>query len=150
MPKQEYTAGFAFDPSGTPRVLLIHKKRGPEGYRGLLNGIGGKIELGETAARAQQREFLEEAGLDIPAHRWEHTISLHGDFGTVWFFRTVLTPAEAGEAWTVEDEQVGWYDVADLPRLRVVPNVLWLVPLSNDRNIEFPIHIWEVNESAGS
>ena len=44
-PITNYVLGFAFSKSGQ-MVLLIWKNK-PEWQRGKMNGIGGKIELGE-------------------------------------------------------------------------------------------------------
>lgn len=45
-------------------VLLGKKKRGFGAGR--WNGFGGKVEKGETIEEAARREFLEEAGIEIP------------------------------------------------------------------------------------
>jgi 8-oxo-dGTP diphosphatase len=58
---QHYVNGFMFSPDHQ-RVALIHKRQ-PTWQAGYLNGIGGKIELGETAAEAMVREFSEETGV---------------------------------------------------------------------------------------
>ena len=58
-----YVAGFLFRAEGT-EVALVQKQT-PEWQKGKLNGIGGKVELGETPARAMQREFLEETGAEV-------------------------------------------------------------------------------------
>ncbi len=59
-----YVAGFLFEPY-MERVVLIQKEK-PTWQKGRLNGVGGKMELGETPLQAMQREFREETGLDIP------------------------------------------------------------------------------------
>lgn len=46
-------------------TLYLHKKI-KEPYRGLLNFIGGKIHVGETAWQAAKREVAEKAELLIP------------------------------------------------------------------------------------
>jgi 8-oxo-dGTP diphosphatase len=61
--KTEYVCGFLFSPDGK-KVVLIKKNR-PENQAGKLNGIGGKIEPGETPEQAMIREFNEEAGIYI-------------------------------------------------------------------------------------
>lgn len=58
-----YVAGFLFE-SDLQRVLLRLKSR-PAWQRGKLNGIGGKIEPGETPWLAMQREGREEASVDV-------------------------------------------------------------------------------------
>ena len=59
-PKKTYVAGFLFSPDRS-RVLLIRKNR-PAWQAGKLNGLGGKIEPGETPPQAMRREFREEQG----------------------------------------------------------------------------------------
>ncbi|GAF81529.1 unnamed protein product [marine sediment metagenome] len=57
----KFVVGFAFTEDGNS-VLLIKKNR-PEWQAGCLNGVGGKIEGGETPDQAMIRECLEETGL---------------------------------------------------------------------------------------
>lgn len=59
----KYVLGIAFN-RRLKQIALIRKDR-PEWQRGLLNGIGGKIEPGEAPMRAMQREFKEETGCTI-------------------------------------------------------------------------------------
>ena len=47
------------------RLLLI--RRGQEPGRGLWSVPGGRVEAGETAAQAVEREVLEETGLRVRA-----------------------------------------------------------------------------------
>lgn len=54
-----YTVTFAFD---GPNVLLLRKDT-PHWQKGLLNGIGGKMEAGECIGEATVREFREETQL---------------------------------------------------------------------------------------
>lgn len=72
----QYVLGFAFDDLG--RVALIRKNK-PEWQRGLLNGIGGKVESTESIAIAMKREFYEEAG--VRTSDWEHVGKM---FGPEW------------------------------------------------------------------
>lgn len=58
---QRYVLGIATDPAHAG-VLLVLKNR-PDWQAGLLNGIGGKIESGETPDQAIVREFYEETGI---------------------------------------------------------------------------------------
>ena len=46
-------------------VVLIKKER-PKWQEGKLNGVGGKVEKGESPFDAMKREFLEETGLEHP------------------------------------------------------------------------------------
>lgn len=62
----KYVLGFLFN-EAMDRVVVLKKKH-PVGLAGFITGVGGKVELGETAAEAMRREFREEAGLDV--ERW--------------------------------------------------------------------------------
>ena len=56
----EYVLGFMFNEAES-KVLLVWKNR-PAWQAGKLNGVGGKIEAGETPVQAMNREFAEETG----------------------------------------------------------------------------------------
>ena len=128
---QGYVCGFLFSPD-RGRVLLIRKRR-PAWQAGKLNGIGGKIEPGETTADAMRREFREEADLDIPDWQPILTLTGHDDAGTgvAWrghFFRA-FGPVD--QARTITDEQLEIHPVAALPR-DTIPNLHWMIPLILD------------------
>jgi len=133
----KYVVGFLFD-SNRGIVALINKKRGPDSIIGKWNGIGGKVEVGETYLDAMRREFKEEAGLDIGS--WEHTITLTGPDFTIQFFR-----AFSNLVWnvdTIEDEEVAYWVV---PRAmvdnQVVPGLKWQIPVQLDNDINYPIEV---------
>lgn len=128
IPKRtNYVGGFLFSPTGQ-YVALIQKNK-PAWQNGKLNAIGGKIELGETAEAAMRREFLEEAGLDIPD--WRQFCVLTGKDYMVHFFETAH-PRWA-ELESLTDEIVNIYDTKDIRTLNIIPNLKWLVPLALDR-----------------
>src|SRR5688572_545883 len=122
-----YVAGFLFRDihSSLGCVALIEKQK-PEWQRGLLNGIGGKIEACETPHDAMVREFQEETGAFVDD--WEQFCELEGIDWKVYFFRS-FAPAEIE---TQEKEKVCWRYVDDLHKLRTLPNLLWLIPLALD------------------
>lgn len=45
------------------QVLMLYRYKEP--YKDHWNGVGGKIEFGETPDQSIKRELMEEAGLDI-------------------------------------------------------------------------------------
>jgi len=65
---QHYVVGFLFNWK-QDRVVLIRKTK-PDWQAGKLNGVGGKIELGETPYEAMAREFQEETGVAIDPSFW--------------------------------------------------------------------------------
>lgn len=126
----EYVCGFAFD-TDAQNVALIRKAR-PAWQAGKLNGIGGHVEPGETASAAMGREFLEETGLYTPG--WRRFLHLT-DGQLRWcvtFYRAFDVPLDKVETRT--DETVGVYCLDELPDMKVVPNLRWLIPLAADRH----------------
>src|ERR1043165_6200615 len=96
-----YVVGYAFSPDKKDIALI--RKEHPDWQRGILNGIGGKIEsfeltkaakyldfklgnkdwdmkaLNTTAANlAMSREFEEETGMYFPPSAWELFAVVHG------------------------------------------------------------------------
>lgn len=129
----EYVCGFAFAVKRT-QVLLIRKKR-PDWQAGYLNGVGGKIELNETAALAMSREFHEETGVFIASPLWRRFATLHHKSrdGIVHFFTTDLTSEQADAARSTTDEQVLWVPT-HMSKYRTMNNLRWLVPMAADRD----------------
>lgn len=123
----------AFDESrledGLTRVLLIRKNR-PSWQAGLLNGLGGHVEEGETQTRAMVREFEEECGLRVGADRWNEFARLACAEGqwVVHFFRAFGIPILDARAMT--DEPLEVWHCHLVPNLPTVPNLRWLIPLA--------------------
>lgn len=137
---QGYVVGFLFrhlQRNQTNEVALIRKAR-PEWQKGLLNGVGGKIEKGETSAAAMFREFKEETTVEIS--RWRHYARVEGPNWFVDFYAYFCEePArdwrlELGIEGTDPDEPVSWYPVSEvLRRHDVIANLRWQIPLAIDQ-----------------
>jgi len=131
----KYVAGFYFDKE-EKNIALVEKNR-PAWQKGKLNAIGGKIENGESPAEALTREFLEETGVKVDD--WEHTVSLAGNSWEVHFFRAYGNPDLCK---TVEDEKILVYSVKDaLNSTSLVPNIYWILPMSLEKDVKFPVKI---------
>ena len=126
---QAYTVSFIFDPT-LERVLLIHKNR-PAWQRGKLNGVGGKLEAGETPVMCITREVREETGLVIAPSAWIAVGAMTSEEWHVSVF-TSIYHGTAGDARSVTNEQIEWITTARLPHT-VVPNLAWLIPLCQVR-----------------
>lgn len=61
------------------RILLLRRVKGS--YAGLLGMPGGKIEQGEHASEAAEREVLEESGIESKVRRFMGTVSEHEEEG---------------------------------------------------------------------
>jgi 8-oxo-dGTP diphosphatase len=126
---QSYCLGFIFD-ALQDNVLLIQKRR-PEWQVGKLNGIGGKVETGETPLEAMVRETREECDLLIQEALWQRVAQLEGKTFYAEVFTSVLTDQNS-LIQSLTDEEVQWYPIHPLPDL-VISNLNWLIPLARDR-----------------
>lgn len=123
---KNYTVGFCFNEALT-KVVLINKLT-PAWQKGLLNGVGGKLEGDETYLRCMQREFAEEAGLFI--EDWRHFASFTGHDGwEMQIFYTVELD-HFNEVWSREAEQVEIVDVKEVQNRPCIENIKWLIPLA--------------------
>jgi 8-oxo-dGTP diphosphatase len=124
---QGYACGFLFS-RDRGRVLLIGKRR-PAWQAGRLNGVGGKIEPGETPAQALRREFREEAALDVPD--WQEVLVLTGPDWRGHFFRAA---GDVDAARSVTDELLEIHAIRPLPP-DTIPNLRWIIPMLLDDDV---------------
>lgn len=92
-PVAEFVLGYALTHSG--HVMMIRKTADMPSGEG-LNGIGGRIMTGESAADAMDREWAEETGRHPPAG--VDRFRLMGDFGGRGFRVHVFATAPM-DAW---------------------------------------------------
>ena len=143
----EYVVGFLFS-SNRESVVLIRKNR-PNWQAGCLNGIGGKIEPGESPEAAMRREFEEEAGVSLPSREWLDTwepfATISGPEKTpgeisfrVHYFRCFSDAILNLESCT--DEPVATFDVLALftyfIAYRTVTNLRWLIQMALSMDTE--------------
>ncbi len=102
--------GLIFDNKN--RVLLINKER-PEYLKGKLNGVGGKVEDGESDLNAIIRETKEETNLDIKDWVLYSQVNLT-DF-KISFFYTTLDSEEIEKYESLTDEILELHDINNLP-----------------------------------
>ncbi len=100
-------------------VLLAERPAG-KGWAGWWEFPGGKIEVGESAFEALQREVQEELGIKVTtAHPWiirtfsypEKTVKLHFYMVTQW----------QGEPQSVEGQKLSWQDPTKLTVTPLLP-----------------------------
>lgn len=123
-----YVAGFMFDLE-MKRIALIRKCK-PGWQKGLLNGIGGKIEEGESPIGSMEREFQEETGYCTKGS-WTEYALLHGPDFSVHFF---TTKGDIDLLKSMEEEPI---IAVDLSLIGVMPqtmveNLPWLIAAAID------------------
>jgi len=129
----EYVLGFAYckDYAECYRVLLIRKNK-PAWQAGHLNGIGGKVELGDPNPQwALSREFKEGCGLEQRPEQWLNFAILEFPgvakiycFASWWEWKLFKT------AHTMTDEEIcsiGLDGIMDEPK--ALANLPWLIPM---------------------
>lgn len=134
----EYVCGFLF--GDRHRVALIRKAR-PEWQRGRLNGVGGRIEPGESPKEAMVREFWEETGYLTFESDWSLRVVHRGPGHVVYFFRADR-PQTVGLRYD-GDEPCEWVDRLCLHLWPVIPNLHWLIPLCLDDDLRLPVEVYD-------
>lgn len=107
---KEYTVGFIFDEFDN--VLLIHKDR-PADQVGKVNGIGGKIEKGETPLQCIIREAQEECGLKID--KWNNGGIKRAESAIIYLFYTSIKNDEIVKYKSLTSEKVELFKMNNLP-----------------------------------
>jgi 8-oxo-dGTP diphosphatase len=133
-----YVCGFMADDSG--RLVALVRKARPAWQAGRLNGVGGKVEAGETPAQAMVREFSEETGHATAEGDWTLRVRLAFDGGRIDFF-AARAAGPLAMPDTLPVEPVGWFPIFELPQLAVIPNLRWLIPLCLDPDIAGPVEL---------
>lgn len=136
----EYVAGFMFF-DGID-VALVRKSK-PAWQAGKLNGVGGKVEEGETAIEAMVREFKEETVVLSDVGDWQHFATLHTKGNRIHFFRS-----DAEKLWdfkSLPEEPVNWYAIDDVVHhQQTIPNLGWLIPMARiQKQLACPAEVWE-------
>ena len=129
-----YTVGFVFDTT-LEQVLLVHKQK-PEFQAGFLNGMGGKIEDGETAVQCMTRECTEETALVIPESDWMQFATIKDTNGMnpkaeIYVYAAIYQGAMA-DAHKNDYEEIEWFPHQPLPD-NALPNVRFLVPMAREK-----------------
>ncbi len=120
------------------KILLAEKKRGFGA--GKLNGVGGKIEPGESEVQGMLRECREEIG--VTPINLEQRAVLHFDL----FYKgekekedtyVFVASDYSGELVESEEMKPSWYDINKLPFERMFSDdELWLNSLIEGKKFE--------------
>ncbi len=120
------------------KILLHYKKRGHGA--GKWNGVGGKIEPGESPEMCAHREAVEEMGVDIKNVELAGKIKFHDVMGEDWLvyvFRAEIdgTPTESEESYP------RWFPVTEIPYEDMWGDDRYWLPLVIN-NLSFDAEFW--------
>lgn len=126
----EYCLGFAFNRN----MVLLLLKDSPDWQKGLFNGVGGKIEAGESPLESMYREWGEETGTELIGD-WNPVLTIKGEDWVVYVFAGEtnylnLKQVEINTRYT--KEPCYQFNAEHLPT-NIIPNVRWLIPLCLDK-----------------
>ena len=126
----QYVLGFLFH---GPDVALIYKLKGPRPVIDRWNGVGGKVELGESPFDAMVREFKEETGVTIE-HWWSFCEFYMSDYQAMiaCYMAKINGNQPRPQLQQLTEERVAWWPYRQISRLDVVPNLHWLIGLALD------------------
>lgn len=118
------------------RVLMVHRtfKEGDEN-KGKWNGIGGKVEFGESVDEGMRREIMEETGLNVIEMSLRGTI-VWQDFGPKkehWLAFVFIVDKFSGRPFDASDEgRLSWIDIGSIPSLPMWKGDALFLPLVFD------------------
>ena len=121
------------------RMLMIHRNGKPgDHHSGKWNGLGGKLEVEESASEAASREVAEESGIQLSPDRYRPLGVLHfpnfkahrSEDWVVFLFTADLTEGEARQTLTPSLEgELHWVEDAKILDLNLWAGDLEFLPL---------------------
>jgi len=125
------------------QLLLAMKKRGfGTGY---WNGVGGKIEPGETEEQALVRESQEEIG--VTPTKWykvaAHDFVMDVDTDQPWhmYVHAYLCDEWQGEPTESEEMAPQWFDIHDIPYNKMwQDDIVWLPQMLLGKKLRGTFH----------
>jgi 8-oxo-dGTP diphosphatase len=133
---QKYVIGFLFDKE-RENLILIQKTK-PEWQRGNYNGVGGKVELGETYEQAMVREFEEETGIKDKINWQLFNLMDNADSKqfpyTIAIYRAFEDYEILAKAKSTTEEQIKIVAIQEFwdGSLPLIYNLQWIIPMALD------------------
>jgi len=125
------------------KILLHYKKRGHG--RGKWNGVGGKIEKGETPEECARREAMEEMGIEVKNLEKIGIINFYNVNGEDWLVYIFRGEIE-GEPRESEESYPKWFSLGSIPYEDMWEDDQYWLPLVIN-GVKFHAHFWFKGEN---
>ncbi len=129
------TLGYILSP-GRDKVLLVHRNARKEDHHlGKYNGLGGKMEPGESVLACMSREILEESGLKCRQMTLRGTVNWpgFGPEGEDWLgFIFLITSFTGTPVAKNEEGELAWHLLKDISSLPMWEGDRFFLPLVFD------------------
>ena len=104
-------------------TLMVHRNRKPgDMHEGKWNGLGGKLEPGESPEECVAREVLEESGLTIPAPRLRGLLTFPQFKGNDWLVFVYTADTFSGQLIDSPEGDLRWVKQDELESLPLWPS----------------------------
>lgn len=105
------------------QTLMIHRvKKARDIHEGKWNGLGGKLEPGESPEACAAREVREESGLEIGSLRYGGLLVFAGFKSDDWYVWVYTTDDFSGEIGESNEGKLQWVADGDLRSLPLWPS----------------------------
>lgn len=103
------------------QTLMVHRvKKANDMHQGKWNGLGGKLEPGESPEECARREILEESGLEVQALTWKGILTFPGFANDEdWYAFVFVARVQDGPLIESPEGELSWVDNRDLLELNL-------------------------------
>ncbi|MCX6804114.1 MAG: 8-oxo-dGTP diphosphatase [Candidatus Diapherotrites archaeon] len=129
------------------KTLMIHRvKKQNDLHEGKYNGLGGKLEAGESPEDCVKREVLEESGLKIKnPHLWG-LLTFANFKGEDWYVFVFIAKEFSGELIDSNEGNLHWIDNDKILLLPLNEDDQYFVPLLEEKGFFSAKFIYEGNK----
>jgi 8-oxo-dGTP diphosphatase len=103
------------------QTLMVHRvKKANDMHQGKWNGLGGKLEPGESPEDCARREILEESGLEVGDLIWKGILTFPGFSNDEdWYAFIFIATVKAGALIESPEGDLKWIDNRKLLELNL-------------------------------
>jgi 8-oxo-dGTP diphosphatase len=112
------------------QTLMVHRvKKAQDMHLGKWNGLGGKLEPGETPEECARREIQEESGLEVKDLTWKGLLTFPGFANDEdWYAFVFVATVKNGPLIDSPEGDLKWVDQTELFGLNLWEGDLIFLP----------------------